>query len=88
MRGIEKANHNKESAPYRYVVDMLHDTENGIRYEIQAGIRIPCRTTRRASNPVLHYRRGKDLDINKGNGMIVGTDKKLTRANDCGLDRP
>ncbi len=54
----------KEGAPYRYVVDMLHDTENGIRYEIQAGIRIPCRTTGRTPNPaLLHYRRGKDLDI-------------------------
>ena len=64
MYGIEKANHNKEGAPYRYVVDMLHDTENGIRYEIQAGIRIPCRTTGRTPNPaLLHYRRGKDLDI-------------------------
>ncbi len=54
MRGIEKANHNKEGAPYQYAVGMLHDTENGIRYEIQAGIRIPCRTTGRAPNPVLH----------------------------------
>ncbi len=53
MHGIEEANHNKEGAPYQYVVGMLHDTENDIRYEIQAGIRIPRRTTGRHQTP--HY---------------------------------
>ncbi len=58
---VEKASCKKEGVRYRYAVGMLHDTENDIRYEIQAGIRIPCRTTGRTPNPaLLHYRRGRD----------------------------
>ncbi len=70
----------KEGAPCQYAVGILHDTENGIRYEIQAGIRIPCRTTGKAPNPVLlHYTDAEEIGIDKGNDMIIGTDKKLTR---------
>ncbi len=63
-------------------------TALGVRYRQVSGFLAGLLEGHQTPHYSTIYRRVKDLDINKGNGMIVGTDKKLTRANDCGLDRP
>ncbi len=67
---------------------MILRTALGMRYRQVSGFLAGLLEGHQTPHYSTIYRRGKDLDINKGNGMIVGTDKKLTRANDCGLDRP